>query len=186
MALGLRRPRQTARLRWFSTVRGFSRTRAPTGRRGRRLRDWTPAPGFNPLGICENSSLRFSGLIVVLLVGAGRGAFARAFLSQRPCCPHAVPPGGRTSSRRTTSHGELLRGRVGYCKRGLMVKGDGSTPVIVLPGRFVHAGIIHDYDTLPAWSCSAEQRRGAGSSPPASLPAHAPVELPVSSAASTI
>lgn len=99
-------------------------------------------------GICENNTLRFTGLLAFCLVAAGHAQSPASWnvyrLDDGVQSPAAAP--GSASITETAPPivwqnffsadditWNLLRGRVGYRKGDLVVKGEGNTPVIVSP-----------------------------------------------------
>jgi hypothetical protein len=97
---------------------------------------------------CENSALRFTRFILVLLVASGHGQSPApvgvyrlddqfkspaAASAAAPIAEMAAPIVWRNFLSEDDITWGLLRGRIGYRKGDLIVKGDGSTPVIVSP-----------------------------------------------------
>jgi arylsulfatase A-like enzyme len=97
---------------------------------------------------CENSPLRFTRFIVFLLVAAGNGQSPAPISVYRlddqfksPAAASATAPVAEMATpivwQNFLSEDDitwgLLRGRIGYRKGDLIVKGEGSTPVIVSP-----------------------------------------------------
>ena len=97
-------------------------------------------------GICENSPLRFTRFIVFLIVAAGNAqppAHSSVYrlddqlkssgATTAPVAEIATPIVWQKFFSEDDITWGLLRGRIGYRKGDLIVKGDGSTPVIVSP-----------------------------------------------------
>ena len=97
---------------------------------------------------CENGTLRFTRFILVLLVAIGNGqspAPAGVYRlddqfksptgadAAAPIAEMAAPVVWQNFLSEDDITWGLLRGRIGYRKGDLIVKGDGSTPVIVSP-----------------------------------------------------
>ncbi|HXB71659.1 MAG TPA: sulfatase-like hydrolase/transferase [Candidatus Acidoferrales bacterium] len=97
---------------------------------------------------CENSPLRFTSVIFVLLVAAGHGQSPApvgvyrlddqfkspaASSAAAPMAEMAAPIVWQNFLSEDDITWGLLRGRIGYRKGDLIVKGDGSTPVVVSP-----------------------------------------------------
>jgi arylsulfatase A-like enzyme len=95
--------------------------------------------------ICENGPLRFTGFIVLLSVAVGYGQSPapnslyrlddqfKSSDTAAPIVEIAAPILWQNFLSEDDITWGLLRGRMGYRKGDLIVKGDGSTPVIVSP-----------------------------------------------------
>src|SRR5579871_216847 len=98
-----------------------------------------------PHRICENGPLRFTGFIVVLSAAASFGQSPapnnlyrlddqfKSLGGTAPVVEMATPIVWRNFLSEDDITWGILRGRMGYRKGDLIVKGDGSTPVIVSP-----------------------------------------------------
>src|SRR5580692_2297867 len=99
----------------------------------------------NPTRICENGPLRFTTFIVLLSVPVAYGQFPAPLSLYRlddqfkspdaaaPIVEIAAPIVWQNFLSEDDITWGVLRGRMGYRKGDLIVKGDGSTPVIVSP-----------------------------------------------------